>query len=367
MNQMDELIAEHCPAGVRYLPLGETCLIKNGRDWKTQEAGDIPVYGSGGRMDVAVKLPAYDQPTVLLPRKGSLQVQYVDEPFWNVDTVFYTICDPQLIEPKFLFYLMQTVNLGSISTSSTRPSLTQTALAKIMIPVPPLEVQRAVVDILDKLTALEAELDAELEAELEARKKQYEYYRNLLVSKKRFVSCDWNTLAEIASIRTGSKPNLIDTAGEFPYVNAGITPSGFTNSSNTSGGAITIPSRGQGGAGHVGYQSLDFWCGPLCYRIESKSTNLLNKFIYFYLKNIQDDLVDLRKIGSIPAVNKSDLGAVKIPLPSIEEQNRIVEILDKFDALVNDLSSGLPAEIAARRKQYEYYRDQLLRFKELAS
>ena len=93
----------------------------------------------------------------------------------------------------------------------------------------------------------------------------------------------------------------------------------------------------------------------------------MNRFLYFFLRNIQEEIVGLRKIGSIPAINKSDLGAVLIPVVEVNEQRRIVGTLDKLDALVNDLSVGLPAELAARRKQYEYYRDRLLTFEEAAS
>lgn len=90
----------------------------------------------------------------------------------------------------------------------------------------------------------------------------------------------------------------------------------------------------------------------------------MDRFLYHFLRNIQDELVLLRKVGSIPAVNKGDLGKVLVPIAKIEDQRHIVEILDHFDTLVNDRSIGLPAELAARRKQYEYYRDKLLTFEQ---
>lgn len=90
----------------------------------------------------------------------------------------------------------------------------------------------------------------------------------------------------------------------------------------------------------------------------------MNRFLYFFLREIQEEIVGLRKTGSIPAVNKSDLGGILVPVVGTAEQRRIVAQLDQFDALVNDLSVGLPAELAARRKQYEYYRDKLLTFTE---
>ena len=178
---------------------------------------------------------------------------------------------------------------------------------------------------------------------------------------------EWKTLGEVCEINTGQKPFEIFKVEKFgfPYINAGLEPSGSANSSNTPSQTITIPSRGQGGAGHVGYQAQDFWCGPLCYKIKSNKSYINTKFAFYYLKTIQDNIIGLRKTGSIPAVNKEDLKNVKIPIPPLPEQERIVGILDKFDALVNDISVGLPAEIQARRKQYEYYRGKLLDFKPL--
>lgn len=105
--------------------------------------------------------------------------------------------------------------------------------------------------------------------------------------------------------------------------------------------------------------------GPLCYKLQSLDNDILiNKYLFYVLQSKNELLLGLKKEGGVPAVNKSDIIKLEIPVPPLEEQTRIVTILDKFDALVNDLSCGLPAEIAARRKQYAYYRDRLLTFKE---
>ncbi|GAA4146969.1 restriction endonuclease subunit S [Sphingobacterium kyonggiense] len=171
---------------------------------------------------------------------------------------------------------------------------------------------------------------------------------------------EWKKLGDIASIITGQKPDSIleINSYKFPYINAGLEASGSVSLSNTKGGTITIPSRGQGGAGHVGYQLNEFWCGPLCYRINSIVSYVKTKFIYYFLKENQQDLIDLRKIGSIPAVNKVDLTLVKISIPPLPVQEAIVEILDKFTAL----EAELEAELEERTRQYEYYRNELLSF-----
>ena len=131
---------------------------------------------------------AYDKPSVLIPRKGSLdKLYYVDTPFWNVDTIFYTEIYTNIVEPRYVFYCLRKEHLEQYNTAGGVPSLTQTTLNKIRIPVPPLEIQREIVRILDIFTELEEKLEGELKAELEARKQQYEYYRDKLLSFKESV------------------------------------------------------------------------------------------------------------------------------------------------------------------------------------
>jgi type I restriction enzyme S subunit len=178
MSRIDELIAEHCPYGVEFKRLGDIVRIKNGKDHKTLGDGEIPVYGSGGIMRYADTY-AYNKPSVLIPRKGSLgNLFYVDVPFWNVDTIFYTEIDDSQVVPKFLYYFLSTVGLGEMNQAGGVPSQTQSVLNELKIPVPPLEIQRESVKVLDTFTKLEAEL----EAELEARRRQYQYYRDALLT-----------------------------------------------------------------------------------------------------------------------------------------------------------------------------------------
>lgn len=365
MSRIDELIAEHCPRGVEIRDLGDVIHLNFGtRITKLKDNGTrFPVYGGGGE---SFRTDAFNRENEFVISRFAMSancVRKVEGKFWMLDSGFtFDPSTPDVLKEYVAYWLFNNqASIYACSSQGAQKNLKTSEFKRFRIPVPPLEVQRAIVEVLDTFSKLEAEL----EAELEARKQQYEHYHHQLVSKNRFESLSWKPLSEIATIRTGSKPDLIAEDGSFPYVNAGTEPSGFTIDSNACGDAVTIPSRGQGGAGHIGYQASDFWCGPLCYRVASKSSDFANRFIYYYLKNIQDEIIALRKIGSIPAVNKSDLGTVLIPCVSPNEQRRIVEILDKFDALVNDLSVGLPAELVARRQQYEYYRDKLLSFREI--
>ena len=163
--------------------LGEVVKIKNGKDRKGLGVWDIPVYGSGGEMGVFVDSYAYDKPTVLIPRKGSISnIFYLEKPFWNVDTVYYTEINEHVLRPKFFYYFIATINLEKFSLEATRPSLTQSILEKIKIPLPPLEQQEAIIYILDHFDQLANDLTAGLPAELHLRQQQYAYYRDMLLN-----------------------------------------------------------------------------------------------------------------------------------------------------------------------------------------
>mgnify|MGYP000505823331 FL=1 len=168
--------------GVPFKRLGEIVRIKNGKDHKTLGDGEFPVYGSGGIMRYADTY-AYNKPSVLIPRKGSLgNLFFLDVPFWNVDTIFYTEIDETQILPKFLYYFLTTVGLGEMNQAGGVPSQTQSVLNALKIPVPSIKVQREIVAILDKFDALTNSITEGLPREIELRQKQYAHYRDLLLS-----------------------------------------------------------------------------------------------------------------------------------------------------------------------------------------
>ena len=170
-------------------------------------------------------------------------------------------------------------------------------------------------------------------------------------------------MGEICNISVGQKSKAIHNIPcEYLYINAGTTPSGYTDNSNCEEDTITTPSRGQGGIGYIGYQQRPFWLGPLCYSIKSHNSNIKTKYLYYYLKAFNTIIISLKNEGGTPAINRRDLAKVRIPIPPLEFQEKIVAILDRFETLVNDLTQGLPAEIAAVKEQYEFYRNRLLSF-----
>ena len=163
--------------------LEEVVTIKNGKDWKKLGQGNIPVYGSGGEMGVFVDKYSYDKPTVLIPRKGSIDnVFYLDKPFWNVDTIFHTEIDESKLIPKYFYYFVEHCDLNKLSDNSTRPSLTQSTLNKLKVPLPPLSLQNKIVKVLDKFQVLLADTKGLLPVEIEQRQRQYEYYLEKLLT-----------------------------------------------------------------------------------------------------------------------------------------------------------------------------------------
>ena len=170
--------------GVKFKELGDVATIKHGKDYKKYNEGNVPVYGSGGVM-THIDTYSYNLPTVLIPRKGTItNIFYVETPFWNVDTIYYTEININKIIVKYFYYFMKTVDLKALDTGSGRPSLTMQILNKIKIPIPPISEQKRIVKILDKFDALVNDISTGLPAELNARKKQYEYYREKLLTFK---------------------------------------------------------------------------------------------------------------------------------------------------------------------------------------
>ncbi|HBE6407811.1 TPA: restriction endonuclease subunit S [Escherichia coli] len=174
---------------VEWLPLSDLARIRNGKDHKSLSEGEFPVYGSGGIMRY-VDTYAYNKPSVLIPRKGSLgNLFFIDVPFWTVDTIFYTEIDEAQIRPKYLYYFLSTVGLGEMNQAGGVPSQTQSVLNKLKIPIPcpdnpekSLAIQSEIVRILDKFDTLTNSITEGLPREIELRQKQYEYYRDLLFS-----------------------------------------------------------------------------------------------------------------------------------------------------------------------------------------
>lgn len=382
MNHIEKLIEELCPNGVEFRQLGEIVRIKNGSDYKHLNPGTVPVYGSGGILTY-VDEAAFTGETVLLPRKGSLSsVFFVNGPVWTVDTCYYTEIDEERLLPRFFYYVMVMSKLERLNTAGGVPSLTQRVLNRLKVPVPPLEVQREIVKVLDLFT----DMEAELEAELVARRKQYEHYRDQLLTFPEDGGAPWVELGNLATVMSGNafpKAFQNKSSGDFAFykvsdmnLSGNSTFMGRANNyvneedvftlgaSLVPGMSIIFPKVGAAVATNKKRMTVEECLVDNNVMAVTPGQELNVRFLHHWFETI-----DLRDIAhqhvALPSIRKTAVLKMQMPLPPLSEQKRIAEILDTFDALVNDLESGLPAEIEARRKQYEYYRDKLLTFKQL--
>ncbi|NHB17412.1 restriction endonuclease subunit S [Helicobacter pylori] len=293
-------------------------------------------------------------------------------------------CDLAL-DMKFFFY--QCFLLGEWCKNNINvsgfASVDMSAFKKYKFPIPPLEIQQEIVKILDAFT--------ELNTELKARKKQYEYYQNMLLDfndinqnhkdakmsaktyPKRLKTLlqtlapkgvEFRKLGEVCDFQKGkSITKKAVTFGKVPVISGGRQPAYYHNEANRSGETIAISSSGVY-AGYVSYWDIPVFLAD-SFSVSPKQKTLMPKYLFYYLTTQQDVIHATKSTGGIPHVYSKDLQNFLIPIPPLEIQQEIVKILDQFSILTTDLLAGIPAEIKARKKQYEYYREKLLTFKPL--
>lgn len=362
---------------VEWIEVGKLISPQRGRRLvksQLEEVGSYAVYQNSMKpLGYYHESNAQAGATFVIVAGAAGEIGFSDVAFWAADDIYF-FPEANAVNNKYLYHFLLTKQheISSQVRRASIPRLSIAAVERLEIPIPcpvnpqkSLEIQAEIIRILDAFTELTTELTADLAAELTAREKQYNYYRDQLLSfEEGEVEC--KTLGALVDINTGSKPSeILESATSFDYINAGTSRSGYSATSNCEGDTVTTPSRGQGGIGYVGYQRGPFWLGPLCYKLQSVDRSvLINKYLFYFLQSKRELLLGLKKEGGVPAVNKSDLVKLEIPIPALEVQQRIVAILDKFDSLTNSIMKGLPCEIELRRKQYEHYRDLLLSFPE---
>lgn len=393
MSRLDDLIRELCPEGVDHKRLGEVATISRGGNFQKKDYVEkgIPCIHYG---QIYTRYSLFVHNTVSFisnevaarqkyAATGDIIIAVTSENMedvckcvaWlgkgDIAVSGHTAIIHHTLDPKYLVYYFHSNKFfeqkRKMAHGTKVIEVTPDKLADIMLPVPPLEVQREIVRILDNFTELTAELSAELTAELTARKKQYEYYREriLTFSKSTGNNIKWLKLKDIATCFRGEYiTKKSTTPGSIPVILGGQEPAYFINVSNHDGEIIII-ARSGASAGFVSY-----WNEPIFvtdgFGYEARQEIVSFRFLYYILKNREGELNKMKRGAGVPHVSGEALENLTFPVPSLEEQHRIVSILDRFDTLCTDLTSGLPAEIAARQKQYEYYRDKLLTFKELA-
>lgn len=355
---VEKMIAELCPTGVLYCEMGKLAQIGTGKS-NGNEAEDNGEYPFFIRSPIVKRKNCYeyDEEAIIIPGEGGVGdiFHYINGKYALHQRVYRIHFTTKDVDTRFMYYYLsanfkvfiQRKAVNAIVTSIRKPMIEQ-----FPIPLPPLPIQQEIVRILDTFT----NLTAELTAELTARRKQYEYYRDELLTFGEDVSRV--QLGLVCDFKYGKGNNIPNETGEYPvYGCNGIVST--TNTFNSEDAPII---------GHIGSAGVVNWGkgkhfvtynGTIC---RVKADKIRSRYAYYVLNSLH---LERFVKGSQPFLSYGDFSKVLIPLPPIERQDEIVRILDQFDYFCNDLTSGIPAEISARHKQYEYYRDQLLTFKRI--
>ena len=376
MSRLDELIQELCPDGVEYKRIDEICDISRGRvmskDYIQANQGEYPVYSSQTENNGELgKISSFDY-------EGEYLTWTTDGA--NAGSVFYrngrfsitNVCgllkvNKDDVITRYIYHSLQIEAPKYVNKGMGNPKLMSNVMARIKLAVPPLEVQREIVRILDNFT--------ELTAELTARKQQYEYYFNKIMNMYNSPVVKLGDIGQvkmckrIMKAQTSSEGEIpfykIGTFGKEPdaYMSRELYDEYVTKYSYPSKGDILISCSGTIGRTVVFDGEPAYFQDSNIVWLEHDGTKVSNEYLRFaYMTNPW--IVSTG--GTISRLYNDGILKAEIPLPSMDEQKNIVELLSRFDSICNDFSSGLPAEIEARQKQYEYYRDKLLTFKQLA-
>ena len=396
MSKLDELIRELCPDGVEYKTLGEIAVdIYRGagitRDQVTAEGTPCVRYGEiyttyGVWFDKCV---SHTDESKLLSKKyfehGDILFAITGESVDDIAKCCVYIGHEKCLaggdivvlkhnqNPKYLSYALATTDArqqkskGKVKSKVVHSSVP--AIREIKVPIPPIEIQCEIVRILDDYTENIVELKNQLTAEITARQKQYEFYRDKLLTfdvlRGGTIDFHWRMLFEIADISTGnSNTNEAVEDGKYPFFVRSQEP---LRKNNYEYDETAIITAGDGvGVGKV-YHYIEgkYALHQRAYRIHINTPEVVPKYYFHYMKAkflpyIQKTMFQ----GSVASIRRPMLNAFHVPIPSLDVQNRIVNVLDNFEKICADLNIGLPAEIEARQKQYEYYRDKLLTFAE---
>ncbi|PRM33504.1 restriction endonuclease subunit S [Haemophilus influenzae] len=370
---------------VEWKPLDEVAnIVNNARKpvkSSSRVSGNIPYYGANNIQDY-VEGYTHEGEFVLIAEDGSASlenysIQWAVGKFWANNHV-HVVNGKEKLNNRFLYHYLTNMNFIPFLAGKERAKLTKAKLQQIPIPIPPLSVQTEIVKILDALTALTSELTSELIL----RQKQYEYYREKLLSEEELgkVGFEWKTIDEISKkISSGGTPTTSNNGyydnGTIPWLrtqevdfkeiwdtNIKITEDALNNSS-----AKWIPANcvivAMYGAtvGKTAINKIPLTTNQACANIEINDKLACYRYIFHYLTSKYEYIKSLGS-GSQTNINAQIIKKLKVPVPPIEEQYRIVSILDKFETLTNSITEGLPLAIEQNQKRYEYYRELLLNF-----
>lgn len=375
---------------VQWKTIGEICRIYAGGDApksrmskEKSEQYTVPIISNGvgknaiyGYTDEA----KVTETAVTVAARGTIgYAEYRDYPYYPIIRLITLIpIATDELNPKYLYYCLQGRQYSVPITGI--PQLTAPMIRQVEIPIPKLEIQKKIVHVLDNFDAICSDLNIGLPAEIEARQKQYEYYRDALLS----FNCSHSVnverelnkllqyvfgyvmmpLSEVATCFRGEYITKKSTKpGNVPVILGGQEPAYFIHESNHVG-EIVVVARSGASAGFVSYWNEAVFITD-GFGYEADEELMLPKYLFYTLKNKEKQLNAMKRGAGVPHVSGENLASILLSVPTLEQQKKIVSILDRFETLCNDMTAGLPAEIEARQKQYEYYRDRLLSFPKL--
>lgn len=387
MSRLAALLNELCPDGVEYKPLSELLSILDSQRQPVRKSdrisGPYPYYGANGIQDYVDDF-LFEGSFILLGEDGSVLTEdnrpvtnWAEGKIWVNNHAHVLTQRNAFFDLRFAYYALTATDIRLFVSGGSRVKLNQAGLRAIPLPVPPLEVQQEIVRVLDAFT----DLEQSLVAELELRKKQYDFYRCQLLSETN-ESGTQVPLGDLGRIVTGRTPKSNDTRAWGFDVDF-VTPSDIRDGMKE----VTAPKRqlSQAGsetlarslipAGSILVTCIGADMGKTVINANDCVTNqqinsvILNPginpdYVFHFLTAMRPQLLaqGSRSSGTMPILNKTDFSRIQISMPSLDEQNRIAQKLNKFDSLIFNSDSGIAAEIALRRTQYEVYCDELLSF-----
>ncbi|EJW3039757.1 restriction endonuclease subunit S [Campylobacter upsaliensis] len=395
-HPLESLLKQHCPNGVEFKELGEVCETLPKGTLKTSQltANGYPVINSGRDLYGYYSKFNNESNAFTIAARGEYAgfVNFMDSKFWAGGLCYpYRSNDENKLLTKFIYYHLKTNEsniMDSLVARGSIPAINKKDIdKKLKIPLPPLEIQYKIVEILDAFT----ELEAELEAELHARRKQYEYYRNNLLSfeelqRRTDMLNGWGlklvSLGEIGTFTRGNgltKADFVEVG--VPCIHYGQIHTHYHNYTHSTTSFVSEEKARKLKKAKCGdlviagvSEDKDCVCKAVVYLGKQEACVSGDTFIFshsqnpkfigymFQTENFNTFKHKYAQGAKVLRVHNKHLENFQIPLPPLSVQEEIVELLDKFDTLTNDLTSGIPAEIEARKKQYEHYRERLLSF-----
>lgn len=393
MSRLDELIQQYCPNGVEYKELPELFYTRNGYTpsknndvfWSNgtipwfrmediRENGNILSDALQHVNKEAIKGNLFPANSIIVATSATIGVHaLITVPSLANQRFTYLMLKEEYknrIDIKFIYYYCYKLDdyCRSNLNQGNFASVDMQKFVRFKFPIPPLSVQEEIVRILDKFTELTAELQAGLQSELQARKKQYEYYRNTLLTMDDNIPK--KTIEQLCKVSAGgdvpkdaiSKEKTNDYL--VPIISNGVGENalyGYTNTAKIIEPAVTVAARGT--IGYAEYRNYPYFpIIRLLSMIPNDNDELDTKYLYYCLQGKHYNV----PTTGIPQLTAPMVKQIDIPVPALYIQKRIVDVLDYFEKICTDFSNVLPAEIEARQKQYEYYRDKLLTFKPLS-